>query len=358
MLARRGRAAGQRRDRHGEVAHEQAASALPLLEGKPVALDDGRARASAGACAAARARVMLGQLLRNACEHTDQGGSRCGSRPTASRSEHRRGHGRGDAGGARSSPSTAAAEPRSPAKASACTWWNGWANASAGMSNCAARPARNHRHHPLRRLSRVNAVAYTRCRGGYPHSRDRIVVPNPPRKAPVRRGRRNVRPFAIAAALVVVLLAGLGLAPANTRPRAKAATARPCSAATSAWRSRHRYPERDFHRHRRQPDFRAGHRVLVDFNSRVSRGEVLARIDPSTCGRSSNRQRADRQRARATGAGAGHAAQRADRLRARPTSAASSWWRRATSTSPAPRSTRRARRSVPRRPRSTSRPRR
>jgi signal transduction histidine kinase len=56
-----------------EVAHEQAALALPLLEGKPVALDvvehaQPRVRAPLRVPG-----VMLAQLLRNACEHTDQG---------------------------------------------------------------------------------------------------------------------------------------------------------------------------------------------------------------------------------------------------------------------------------------------
>ena len=56
-----------------EVAHEQAASALPLLEGKPVALDVVE-HAHPRVHAPLRVPgVMLGQLLRNACEHTDQG---------------------------------------------------------------------------------------------------------------------------------------------------------------------------------------------------------------------------------------------------------------------------------------------
>lgn len=56
-----------------EVAHEQAALAQPLLEGKPVALDvvehaQPRIRAPLRVPG-----VMLAQLLRNACAHTDAG---------------------------------------------------------------------------------------------------------------------------------------------------------------------------------------------------------------------------------------------------------------------------------------------
>jgi len=56
-----------------EVAHEQAALALPLLEGKPVALEVVE-HAHPLVHAPLRAPgVVLGQLLRNACEHTDAG---------------------------------------------------------------------------------------------------------------------------------------------------------------------------------------------------------------------------------------------------------------------------------------------
>jgi signal transduction histidine kinase len=56
-----------------EVAHEQAALALPLLEGKPVALDvvvHAQPRVQAPLRVPG---VMLAQLLRNACAHTDGG---------------------------------------------------------------------------------------------------------------------------------------------------------------------------------------------------------------------------------------------------------------------------------------------
>jgi signal transduction histidine kinase len=56
-----------------EIAHEQAALALPLLEGKPVVLD---VVEHAHPCVQAPLRVpgvMLAQLLRNACAHTDEG---------------------------------------------------------------------------------------------------------------------------------------------------------------------------------------------------------------------------------------------------------------------------------------------
>lgn len=56
-----------------EVAHEQAALALPLLEGKPVVLDvveHARPRVQAPLRVPG---VMCAQLLRNACAHTDEG---------------------------------------------------------------------------------------------------------------------------------------------------------------------------------------------------------------------------------------------------------------------------------------------
>ncbi|GAA4998552.1 HAMP domain-containing histidine kinase [Pseudoluteimonas lycopersici] len=56
-----------------EVAHEQVAIALPLLEGKPVALgvvEHAQPRVQAPLRVPG---VLLGQLLRNACEHTDAG---------------------------------------------------------------------------------------------------------------------------------------------------------------------------------------------------------------------------------------------------------------------------------------------
>jgi signal transduction histidine kinase len=56
-----------------EIAHEQAALALPLLEGKPVVLDVVE-RAHPRVHAPLRVPgVMLAQLLRNACAHTDEG---------------------------------------------------------------------------------------------------------------------------------------------------------------------------------------------------------------------------------------------------------------------------------------------
>ena len=56
-----------------EVAHEQAALAMPLLEGKPVVLEVVE-HAQPLVHAPLRAPgVVLGQLLRNACEHTDAG---------------------------------------------------------------------------------------------------------------------------------------------------------------------------------------------------------------------------------------------------------------------------------------------
>ena len=56
-----------------EVAHEQAALARPLLEGKPVALEVVE-HARPGVRAPLRVPgVMLAQLLRNACTHTGQG---------------------------------------------------------------------------------------------------------------------------------------------------------------------------------------------------------------------------------------------------------------------------------------------
>ena len=56
-----------------EIAHEQAALALPLLEGKPVVLDvieHAHPRVQAPLRVPG---VMLAQLLRNACAHTDSG---------------------------------------------------------------------------------------------------------------------------------------------------------------------------------------------------------------------------------------------------------------------------------------------
>ena len=56
-----------------EVAHEQAALARPLREGKPVALEVVE-HARPGVRAPLRVPgVMLAQLLRNACTHTGQG---------------------------------------------------------------------------------------------------------------------------------------------------------------------------------------------------------------------------------------------------------------------------------------------
>ncbi len=109
-------------------------------------------------------------------------------------------------------------------------------------------------------------------------------MPNPSPKAPVRRGRRNARPFAIAAALVVLVLL-----------------------AAWAWRRQHAAAGEGGYRTEavQRGDIRVAisatgtlsaistvtvgsqisgqvTEVLVDFNSRVSKGEVLARIDPST----------------------------------------------------------------------------
>ena len=95
----------------------------------------------------------------------------------------------------------------------------------------------------------------------------------------------------------------------------------------------HRHAQRDLHRHRRQPDFRPGHRRA----GRLQRpGEAGPGDRPhrSQDLRGADRpgQRADRQRPRLVGAGAGDAVQRRSSITgARPTSARASWSRAATS---------------------------
>lgn len=56
-----------------EIAHEQAALALPLLEGKPVVLDVVEHAHPHVQVPLRVPGVMLAQLLRNACAHTEQG---------------------------------------------------------------------------------------------------------------------------------------------------------------------------------------------------------------------------------------------------------------------------------------------
>ena len=56
-----------------EVVHEQAALALPLLEGKPVVIDVVEHAQPRVQAPLRVPGVMLAQLLRNACAHTDQG---------------------------------------------------------------------------------------------------------------------------------------------------------------------------------------------------------------------------------------------------------------------------------------------
>lgn len=56
-----------------EIAHEQAALALPLLEGKPVVLDVVEHAHPRVQAPLRVPGVMLAQLLRNACSHTDEG---------------------------------------------------------------------------------------------------------------------------------------------------------------------------------------------------------------------------------------------------------------------------------------------
>ena len=109
-------------------------------------------------------------------------------------------------------------------------------------------------------------------------------MPNPSPKPPVRRGRRNARAFAIAAALVAVVLvagwiwqrqhaaAGEGGYRTEAVQRGDIRVAISATGTLSAIST-----------------VTVGSQisgqvtqVLVDFNSRVSKGEVLARIDPST----------------------------------------------------------------------------
>jgi len=56
-----------------EVAHEQASLAMPLLEGKPVGLEVVEHAQPRVQAPLRVPGVLLGQLLRNACEHTDAG---------------------------------------------------------------------------------------------------------------------------------------------------------------------------------------------------------------------------------------------------------------------------------------------